>query len=94
MNLVNAPLAKSISVIAVVLGLMVAGLAGRATAAEAEAIFFNGKIVTLDAAGSTAGAVAVQDGKILQVGSTEEIKQWRGLPPGWWTWAAKPSCRD
>ncbi len=49
-----------------------------ATAAGPEAIFFNGKIVTLDAAGSTAGAVAVQDGKILKVGSTDEIKKLAG----------------
>ncbi len=43
-----------------------------------ETIFFNGKIVTLDAAGSTVGAVAVQDGKILKVGSTDEIKKLAG----------------
>ena len=49
-----------------------------AFAAEPEAIYFNGKIVTLDAAGSTAGAVAVQDGKVLKVGSVEEIKKLAG----------------
>lgn len=49
-----------------------------ALAAAPEAIYFNGKIVTLDAAGSTAAAVAVQDGKILKVGSTDEIKKLAG----------------
>ena len=53
-------------------------IAARAAAAGPEAIFFNGKIVTLDAAGSRAEAVAVQDGKILQVGRTDEIKQLAG----------------
>jgi predicted amidohydrolase YtcJ len=41
-----------------------------ATATEPEAIYSNGKIVTLDAAASTAAAVAVQAGKVLNVGNT------------------------
>lgn len=57
---------------------MVAGLVGLATATEPEAIYFNGKIVTLDAAASTAAAVAVQAGKVLKVGNTDEIKQLAG----------------
>jgi hypothetical protein len=57
---------------------MVAGLVSIATAEEPEAIYFNGKIVTLDAAGSTVGAVAVQDGKVLKVGSADEIKKLAG----------------
>ena len=78
MNMVAAPMAKRVLVIAAVLGLMVAGFVGRAPAAEPEAVFFNGKIVTLDAAGSTVGAVAVQDGKILKIGSADEIKKLAG----------------
>ena len=78
MNLVAAPMAKRALGIAVVLGLMVAGFAGRAPAAEPEAVYFNAKIVTLDAAGSTAGAVAVQDGKVLKLGSADEIKKLAG----------------
>jgi hypothetical protein len=70
----TGPLAKQGLVIALVMGLMVAGTAGIAPAAEPEAIFFNAKIATLNAAGSTAGAVAVQDGKILKLGSADEIK--------------------
>ena len=78
MDLVNAPLAKRVLVIAAVLGLMVAGFAGRAEAAEPDVVYFNGKIVTLDAAGPTAGAVAVQGGKVLKVGSADEIKKLAG----------------
>ena len=78
MRIIDAPLVKRLLVIAAVLGLMVAGFAGRAPAAEPEAVYFNGKIVTLDAAGSTAGAVAVQDGKVLKVGSADEIKKLAG----------------
>lgn len=47
-------------------------------AAGPEAIFLNGKIVTLDAGGTTVSAVAVQDGKILKVGSVDEIKKLAG----------------
>ena len=78
MLMIDTPLVKRLLVIATVLGLMVAGFAGRATAVEAEAVYFNGKIVTLDAAGSTAGAVAVKDGKVLKVGSADEIKKLAG----------------
>jgi predicted amidohydrolase YtcJ len=78
MNLVAEILANRVVVIAAILGLMVAGLVSIATAAEPEAIYFNGKIVTLDAAGSTVGAVAVQDGKVLKVGSADEIKKLAG----------------
>jgi len=49
-----------------------------AFAAEPDAVYFNGKIVTLDAAGSMVGAVAVQDGKVMKVGSTDEIKKLAG----------------
>lgn len=68
---------KRIWIIAAFLGLMAAGF-GSAGAAEPDVIFFNAKIITLDAAGSTAGAVAVQDGKVLKLGSTEEIKKLAG----------------
>lgn len=39
----------------------------------ADTIFYNGKIVTIDPAFSLAEAVAVKDGKILAVGSDQEI---------------------
>ena len=44
------------------------------TGASAEVIFFNGKVVTLDATDRIAQAVAVKDGRILAVGSDEEMK--------------------
>ena len=68
----------AVLVIAAILALMVAGFAVAAPAVAPEAILFNGKFVTLDAVGSTASAVAVQDGKILKVGSNDEIKQLAG----------------
>jgi predicted amidohydrolase YtcJ len=43
-----------------------------------DAIYFNGKIVTLDAAGSIASAVAVKDGKFTSVGTTEDIRKLAG----------------
>ena len=90
MDMVSTPMAKRVLLIAAVLGLMVAGFAGRAAAAEPEAIYFNGKIVTLDAAGSTAGAVAVQDGKILKVGERRRDQEAGGaLDP-----AGRPGRQD
>jgi predicted amidohydrolase YtcJ len=44
----------------------------------ADVVYFNGKIATLDTAGSTVGAVAAKDGKILKVGSSDEIKKLAG----------------
>lgn len=77
MKMVDASMAKGVLAIAAVFGLLLAG-ASMATAAEPDAVFFNGKIVTLDAAGSTAGAVAVKDGKVLKVGSADDIKKLAG----------------
>jgi predicted amidohydrolase YtcJ len=78
MVMVTEPLAKQVFVIAAVLGLMLAGFASSAAATEPDTVFFNAKIVTLDAAGSTAEAVAVKEGKILQVGSAGAIKKLAG----------------
>jgi predicted amidohydrolase YtcJ len=43
-----------------------------------DVVFFNAKIVALDAAGSTVSGVAVKDGKILKVGTADEIKKLAG----------------
>lgn len=48
MNPVNALPAKRVGVIVAVLVLMVAGFTGTALTAEPDAVYFNGKIVTLD----------------------------------------------
>jgi predicted amidohydrolase YtcJ len=76
--MITALIARRSLVITAALGLIVAGFAGRAPAADPDAVFFNGKIVTFDAAGSTAGAVAIQDGKVLKVGTADEIKKLAG----------------
>lgn len=76
--MVNTPMAKLLLIIAVFLSITIAGFAGHAPAAEPELIYFNGKIVTLDAGGSKAEAVAVLDGKVLKVGNTDEIKKLAG----------------
>lgn len=44
----------------------------------AEKIFINGEIVTLDAKGTIAEAVAVKNGIIVAVGSTEEVNKFKG----------------
>ncbi|MEI7751111.1 MAG: amidohydrolase [Candidatus Omnitrophota bacterium] len=49
-----------------------------AFAADPDVIYFNGKIATLNAAGSTAEAVAVKDGKFESVGSSDEMKKLAG----------------
>jgi predicted amidohydrolase YtcJ len=43
-----------------------------------DVVYHNGKIVTVDEAGSTVSGVAVRDGKILKVGSAEEMKKLAG----------------
>lgn len=47
-------------------------------ACEADLILKNGKILTVDDAFSIAEALAVKDGKVLSVGSTEEISELEG----------------
>ena len=44
----------------------------------ADAVFINGKVATLDPADSTVEAVAVKDGKILKVGSSDNMKKLAG----------------
>jgi predicted amidohydrolase YtcJ len=53
-------------------GLCATGLATPAAAQSADTILLNGKIVTLTAAG-TVEALAIDDGKIVAVGSSQEI---------------------
>ncbi|MGZ9103489.1 MAG: amidohydrolase [Rhodoplanes sp.] len=59
--------------VAVSTGLMLAANAP-AAGTEPDTVFVNGKIITLDAQDSIAPAVAVKDGRIVGVGSTEAIK--------------------
>ena len=49
-----------------------------ALASEADIIFTNGKIYTVDKKGPFAEAVAVKDGKFLEVGSAKDIEKFVG----------------
>jgi predicted amidohydrolase YtcJ len=53
-------------------------LAFAALATEPDVIFINGKIVTVDKAGSIVSAVAVKDGKIMAVGKDADIRKLAG----------------
>ncbi|MEE8587330.1 MAG: amidohydrolase [Acidobacteriota bacterium] len=55
------------------LALLAAGCASEPRQA-ADLVLYNGKVVTVDEAGTEAQAVAVKDGKILAVGSDDEIR--------------------
>jgi predicted amidohydrolase YtcJ len=58
-------------------GLLAPALA-QAAPIQPDVIFFNGRFVTLDARGTTADAVAVKDGLVLQLGDTATIKRLAG----------------
>lgn len=45
----------------------------------ADKIFINGKILTVDEKNTVAQAVAVKDGKIIAVGTTQQIKAYKGV---------------
>src|SRR5262245_5520039 len=49
-----------------------------ASAADADLILHNGKVVTVDQAFSVRQAVAVQDGKIVRVGADADVMALRG----------------
>jgi len=46
----------------------------------ADLILFNGKVITVDTQDQICEAIAIKDGRILQVGNTQEIKALAGLP--------------
>src|SRR5262245_22632015 len=50
-------------------------LSERVTSTSTDIIFINGKIITVDAKDSIAQAIAISDGKILAVGSNDEIQK-------------------
>ncbi|HET7716196.1 MAG TPA: amidohydrolase [Bauldia sp.] len=61
----------------VVLAIAVAGIAAASPARADDApdiVYFNGKIVTMDAADSIAEAVAIKDGKFVAVGTTDAMR--------------------
>jgi len=68
------------SIIAILIVLVLAGAVPVLLAAQAqpETILFNGKIITVDAKFSYAQAIAISGGKILAVGSNDEIRKLAG----------------
>ena len=62
-------------IIARMIVLALAFLPPQAFAADPDVVYFNGKIATLDAAGSMAEAVAVKDGKFVKTGTSSEMKK-------------------
>lgn len=52
---------------------LISGFAREAAVGEADLILFNGKIITVDAADHIYQAIAIKAGKILKVGSDQEI---------------------
>jgi hypothetical protein len=56
-------------------GLLFSQIRGAAYAAEpADAVLFNGNIITVDAGDSIARAVAIKDGLILRVGTNAHVR--------------------
>ena len=58
--------------------LLAVALAGAAQAQTADTILFNGKIVTLDATSSVVQALAIRDGRIMAVGTNDEVRKLAG----------------
>jgi predicted amidohydrolase YtcJ len=71
-NRVRALLARSL-----LAGVLLAAAAAVA-AEKADALFINGRVLTLDAAGTAVQAIAVRDGRILATGSTRELRKLTG----------------
>ena len=53
--------------------LLLATTTARAQSPVADTIITNGKVITLDAKSTVAQALAIRDGRILAIGSTEDI---------------------
>src|SRR6187455_3105342 len=50
----------------------------KAPIVDADKIYINGKVLTIDSSNTVAQAVAVKDGKILEVGTTNAIQKLKG----------------
>jgi len=74
----DVPIVKRVLAVAAAIGFMVAGCTAISIAAQPDVVYYNGKIATLDAAGSVVEAVAVKEGKVLKVGNSDEVKKLAG----------------
>ncbi|MCG8581225.1 MAG: amidohydrolase [Bacteroidales bacterium] len=68
----------NVSSIAAMLVLLVAVACNIKPKEVADAIYTNGKIYTVDASNEWAQAVAIKNGKFIKVGSTEDVKAFKG----------------
>jgi len=73
MNRIRGRLVRSF-----VTGALAAWAAGAVAAETADAIFVDGRVLTLDAKGAEVQAIAVRDGRILATGSTRKIRNLAG----------------
>lgn len=71
-------LKRSLFVALVLWGLAAIGLAVTPASAAPEAVFFNGKIITMDSKNSVVASVAVEGGKVFKTGSSDEMKKLAG----------------
>ena len=64
-----------------------------ASAADADLILHNGKVVTVDAGFHIVEAIAVKSGRITATGTSADVLQGErdSADQRWWTSAAKPS---
>ena len=58
--------------------LLAVALASSAHAQNADTILLNGKIITLDAKSSVVQALAIRDGRVVAVGTNDEIRKLAG----------------
>ena len=67
-----------LSSLAIVLGFFACSNPVAETAKKADSLLLNGNIYTVDEALPRAEAIAISEGKIMAVGTNEEIKNWQG----------------
>ncbi len=58
--------------------LILSACSGRESGMEADLVLLNGIVITVDSQGDIAEAVAVEDGKIVAVGTDREVERWVG----------------
>jgi len=77
MNARKRQMKRTVMVISLVL-LTVAGLFGQGIREVPDAVFYNGKVITVDSSNSIKEAFAVKGDKFLAVGTTREMRALAG----------------